>query len=56
MFQLVMPDTLFPMQDIYPSDCLGVVDPAEMTWVVLKSWRLKVTFNTTSRGTPFLLA
>jgi len=30
MLQAVMPDTLFPMQDVHPSNCLGVVDLAEI--------------------------
>ena len=30
MFQVVMMDILFSMQDIHPSDCLGVVDLAEI--------------------------
>lgn len=30
MLRLVMPVNLFPMQYVHPSDCLGVVDLAEI--------------------------
>jgi hypothetical protein len=30
MSQAVMPDSLFPMQDVHPPDCLGIVDFAEI--------------------------